>query len=76
MRKLFGRDLSAELDQWAFVGDSTNDQLMFKHFPHSVGVANVQRFAAQLTHLPRYMSPGERGAGFAQVAQAILAARA
>ena len=76
VRKLFGRDLSAELDQWAFVGDSTNDQLMFEHFPHSVGVANVQRFAAQLTHLPRYMSPGERGAGFAQVAQAILAARA
>jgi HAD superfamily hydrolase (TIGR01484 family) len=75
VRELFGRDLSAELDHWAFVGDSTNDQLMFEHFPHSVGVANVQRFASQLAHLPRYISPGERGAGFAQVAQAILAAR-
>ena len=76
VRALLGRDLRAELDQWAFVGDSTNDQLMFEHFPHSVGVANVQRFASQLTHLPCYISPGERGAGFAQVARSILAAHA
>lgn len=75
VRALFGRDLRAELDHWAFVGDSTNDQLMFEHFPHSVGVANVRRFAPQLTHLPRYIAPSERGAGFAQVAQALLEAR-
>jgi hydroxymethylpyrimidine pyrophosphatase-like HAD family hydrolase len=75
VQKLFGRDLRAELNQWAFVGDSTNDQLMFEHFPHSVGVANVQRFVAQLAHLPRYITPSERGAGFAQVARSILAAR-
>jgi HAD superfamily hydrolase (TIGR01484 family) len=75
VQKLFGRDLRAELNQWAFVGDSTNDQLMFEHFPHSAGVANVQRFVAQLAHLPRYITPSERGAGFAQVARSILAAR-
>ncbi len=75
VRELFGRDLDAELNHWAFVGDSTNDQVMFEHFPQSVGVANLRRFEAQLTHLPRYIAGGERGAGFAQVAAAILQAR-
>lgn len=75
VRELFGRDLDAEIDRWVYVGDSTNDQLMFEHFPHSVGVANIARFVPQLTHLPRYVAKSERGAGFAEVARAILASR-
>jgi HAD superfamily hydrolase (TIGR01484 family) len=75
VRQLFGRELDAELERWAYVGDSTNDVLMFEHFPHSIGVANIGRFVDQLTHPPRYVTPGERGAGFAQLAQALLAAR-
>ncbi len=76
VREWLGRDLALELDSWAFVGDSGNDQAMFQHFTHSVGVANIARFVPQLTHLPRYLARGERGAGFAEVAQALLAARA
>lgn len=75
VRELLGRDLAQELDRWVFVGDSGNDQAMFQHFTHSVGVANIARFVPQLTHLPRYVARGERGAGFAEVAQALLAAR-
>lgn len=75
VRELFGRDLDSELSRWVYVGDSTNDQLMFEHFHHSVGVANIRRFEAQLQHLPRYITPSERGAGFAEVAQALLEAR-
>ena len=75
LRTLYGRDLDAELDAWVYVGDSTNDQLMFEAFPQSVGVANVRRFQAQLAHLPRYITDAERGAGFAEVAHAVLAAR-
>lgn len=75
LRTLWQRDLDAEIDRWVYVGDSTNDQTMFGHFPHSVGVANVARFVPQLHHLPRYVTPAERGAGFAQVADAILQAR-
>ena len=75
VQALYGRDLDAEMDTWAYVGDSTNDQLMFEAFPHSVGVANVRRFEAQLAHLPRYITNGERGAGFAEVAKAILFAQ-
>ncbi len=75
VRELWGRDLDAELNQWAYVGDSTNDQIMFEHFKHSIGVANVRRFEAALTHKPRYITPSERGAGFAEAARAILQAR-
>ena len=75
VRELFNRDLDEETDHWAYVGDSTNDQLMFEAFPNSIGVANVRRFEAQLTHLPRYITVGERGAGFAEVAQAVLKAQ-
>jgi HAD superfamily hydrolase (TIGR01484 family) len=75
IRELFGRELDAQIERWVYVGDSTNDVLMFEHFPHSVGVANIRRFEAELTHPPRYITPSERGAGFAEVARAILAAR-
>ena len=75
VRELFDRDLDSEISRWVYVGDSTNDQLMFEHFPHSVGVANIRRFEAQLLHKPRYIAAGERGAGFAEVARAILQGR-
>jgi len=71
VRELFNRDLDAELGHWAYVGDSTNDQLMFEHFPHSIGVANIARFVPQLRHLPRYVTTGERGAGFLEVARQL-----
>jgi HAD superfamily hydrolase (TIGR01484 family) len=75
IQQLLQRDLASEIDKWVFVGDSGNDQAMFQHFTHSVGVANIQRFAPQLTHLPNYITPSERGAGFAEVAMAILRAK-
>lgn len=75
VRELLGRELDAELERWVYVGDSTNDVLMFEHFPHSVGVANIRRFEAQLAFKPRYVTRGERGAGFAEVARSILATR-
>ena len=75
VRELWGRALDPEISRWAYVGDSTNDQLMFEAFAHSIGVANVQRFVPKLTHLPRYITQGERGAGFGEVARAVLQSR-
>jgi len=75
VKTLFERDLAAERDLWAYVGDSTNDQRMFEALPNSIGVANVRRFEAQLVRKPTYITGKERGAGFAEVASAVLAAR-
>lgn len=75
VQRLFGRTLADELQRWVYVGDSTNDQAMFDRFPLSVGVANLLHFRAQLQTWPAWITLGERGAGFAEVADAVLAAR-
>ena len=75
VQRIWQLDLDSERSRWVYVGDSTNDQLMFEHFPLSVGVANLLRFAEQLTVWPAYLTRGERGEGFAEVARALLAAR-
>lgn len=76
IERLFARDIDAERADWIYVGDSTNDQAMFGHFPTSVGVANLMRFAAELTVWPAFITEGERGHGFAEVVAALERARA
>ena len=76
VRRLLNIDIDAERSRWVYVGDSTNDQSMFGHFPLSVGVANLLHFKAQLSVWPTYLTEGERGSGFAEVARRLVAARA
>ena len=76
VRELFARSLDAERSRWAYVGDSTNDQLMFEAFDNSIGVANIRRFVPELNHLPHFVTRSERGAGFSEVAHALLQTRA
>jgi HAD superfamily hydrolase (TIGR01484 family) len=75
VQRRLGRALEPETDRWVYVGDSTNDQVMFGRFALSVGVANLMQFAAQLHTWPAYLAEGERGQGFAEVARRLLAAR-
>ncbi|MEO8835254.1 MAG: HAD-IIB family hydrolase [Caldimonas sp.] len=75
VRRLLGRDLDAERAQWLYVGDSTNDELMFASFPLSVGVANIAAFADRLRQWPAYVTALDRGRGFVEIAEALLAAR-
>jgi len=67
--------LPFEAADWVYLGDSTNDQAMFEQLPLTVGVANIARFVPQLRWLPGYVTRAERGAGFAELADALLAAR-
>ncbi len=73
LRHRLGVTLAAEPGRWVYVGDSTNDELMFERLPFTVGVANLLRFAGRLRHWPTYLAAGERGRGFAEVAQGLLA---
>jgi HAD superfamily hydrolase (TIGR01484 family) len=59
-----------------YAGDSPNDEPMFAAFTHTVGVANIENFAAEMTHLPAYVTRGEGGLGFLEIAQALAAASA
>ena len=72
VRERWGRDLDAEIARWVFVGDSSNDQVMFEHFPNSVGVANIRHFEHQLRCAPRFITPSERGVGFAEMTHHLL----
>jgi HAD superfamily hydrolase (TIGR01484 family) len=75
MREEFAIDLDASREQFVFAGDSPNDQPMFAYFPNAVGVANVREMADLITDLPAWVTPSAGGAGFAELAQAILAER-
>jgi hypothetical protein len=73
--EVLGRDLDAVKARVVFAGDSPNDAPMFGFFPHAVGVANVVAFKDRIAALPAYVTPGGGGAGFAELADALLAAR-
>ena len=60
--------------EYVFAGDSPNDAPMFAHFAHSVGVANVARFAGKLEAEPKFVTRGAAGAGFAELAAHLLGA--
>ncbi len=74
--EVLGLDLDRDKERMVFVGDSPNDAPMFGFFPHACGVANVLRFRGELSAEPAYVTEGEGGAGFVEVAERILAARA
>ncbi len=74
-RETFGAELEAVKDAAVFVGDSPNDEPMFRFFPLAVGVANVRDFADRLKDKPAFVTRGRGGQGFAEVAAALLAAR-
>jgi hydroxymethylpyrimidine pyrophosphatase-like HAD family hydrolase len=75
MQELFGIDLAAEKARYVFSGDSPNDAPMFGYFPNAVGVANVVDFAELLEHRPRWVTKSRSGAGFVELATALLTAR-
>lgn len=71
-----GIDPGAARATFAYAGDSANDRPCFSAFRTTFGVANVRAHLGKLAVLPRYVASSEMGRGFAEIAQAILAARA
>lgn len=63
-------------DQWLFIGDSPNDEPMFQAFQWTVGVANLKNYLDRLNHPPRWLASKESGAGFAEMADRLIAAQA
>jgi hydroxymethylpyrimidine pyrophosphatase-like HAD family hydrolase len=71
----FGLDAARVQASFLFVGDSGNDAAAFAFFDLTVGVANVVHHLDRLPTPPRYVARAAAGQGFAEVAQAIVAAR-
>lgn len=77
VRLLFGERYGVGVDQLRqcvlYVGDSQNDEPMFRFFPNSVGVSTVTDHP--LRHWPRWITRGGGGGGFVEVAEKLLASR-
>ncbi|HDO51689.1 MAG TPA: HAD-IIB family hydrolase [Rhizobiales bacterium] len=58
-----------------FAGDSPNDAPMFEFFENAVGVANLMEFRDMLDAEPAYVTTAPSGAGFAELARALLEIR-
>jgi HAD superfamily hydrolase (TIGR01484 family) len=71
----FGFDLDTDNARIVFVGDSPNDAPMFGFFRNSIAVANFSAFSASSEAHPRWITSAAGGAGFAEVAARLLAAR-
>ncbi len=72
----FGVDLRAERGSYTYVGDAPNDAPMFAFFPHAVGVANIARFLDRIETPPAYITQGDAGEGFVELANLLLDAQA
>ena len=75
LAECFGVDLDADKEIYVFVGDSPNDAPMFAAFPNAVGVANLRDFEDRLPAKPAFITRARAGAGFAELAAALLDAR-
>jgi len=73
--RTFGVDAGAALRTFAFVGDSANDAACFAAFDTTFGVANVAASVSRLVRPPRYVASLEMGAGFAEIARALIGDR-
>jgi HAD superfamily hydrolase (TIGR01484 family) len=71
-----GLDLDQAADRFIFCGDSPNDAPMFGFFPYACGVANVRDFEHRMPALPAFIAESHGGAGFVEIANHILSARA
>lgn len=70
-----GLDVDLDRDRIVFVGDSANDAPLFAHFPKAAGVSTVTAHLADIPQPPTWLTRGAGGAGFVEVADAILSAR-
>ena len=75
LAECFAIDLEAENEAFVYAGDSPNDAPMFRFFRHGVGVANVADWVDRMDALPAYVTQARGGAGFAELAEAILSPR-
>lgn len=64
--------LTIPVERTIFVGDSPNDEDMFKMLDTTVGVVNITPFLDSLAFSPTYITTRPGGLGFAELTETIL----
>jgi HAD superfamily hydrolase (TIGR01484 family) len=71
-KEVFHLELDSILEKVIFIGDSPNDEPMFRFFPNSVGVANIAAWREQMKALPQWITKQPGGFGFAELAEILI----
>lgn len=72
LQNLFSLSDTEAQQACVYAGDSPNDEPMFKYFPLSFGVANVNDFKHQMHALPQFISNYKNGAGFCEIVDYVV----
>lgn len=75
LRDYTGAPLENVQEQIAFIGDSPNDEPIFKELKHSMAVANIRHFLDELDFPPTYITTQETAAGFCEAIAEIVGKR-
>jgi HAD superfamily hydrolase (TIGR01484 family) len=70
-----GSSLKNLQDKIVYIGDSPNDEPMFKELKHSVAVNNIVKFLDRMEYYPAYKSSLDSGEGFREIVDVILTKR-
>jgi hypothetical protein len=74
LQREFGFDREQSKEVVLYLGDSPNDEKMFRFFRMSVGVENVIAYSEQIKHMPCYVCSSKESKGFFEVVQKLVAA--
>jgi len=66
---------SLKLANIAYIGDSLNDEAMFEWLPTTFGVNNITPLLGKLNAKPKYVTRGNGGYGFAELADLLISMR-
>jgi len=73
--EVLGIDLNHCEEDFLFLGDSPNDEPMFRHFSNSVGCANIKPYLKSLQFPPRWITQNTGAAGFCSAIDLLLQPR-
>tara|TARA_B100001094_G_scaffold212066_2_gene206010 strand:+ start:5371 stop:6132 length:762 start_codon:yes stop_codon:yes gene_type:complete len=61
-----------DYDECIYIGDSPNDEPMFKEYPLSVGVKSIEKYVDIMANLPSYITKKDANQGFEELVDFIL----
>ena len=75
LSKEFNFDPKKDSNHIVYIGDSPNDEPMFKRFLLSIGVANINKYKSMMKVLPSYIASKPYGEGFSESVSFLLNAK-
>ncbi len=70
-----GKSIAEYSDKIIYVGDSPNDEPMFRGLKNTVAVANIQKYVEMLKSPPAFITTKKSAAGFLELVDIILSKR-